>query len=684
MIGQNPLPRSELPFRQIHLDFHTSEQIPGVGSNFDPEEFAETLIRARVNSITCFARCHHGWLYFDSKKFPERKHPALKRDLLNQQIQACHRRGIRAPIYITVQWDYYTAIRHPDWVCLDKNGSLVGTPPFEAGFYQQLCLNTPYREFLKQLTAEILETFPTDGLFFDIVWPVACVCRYCREKMSDKGLEPGNSGVPERFGIQTVNQFKEEMTQFVRDRNSDCTIFYNAGHIGPRHRQVKHAYSHFELESLPGGEWGYLHFPATIRYARTLGLECVGMTGKFHTSWGDFHSFKNLQALRYECLRMLTHGAKCMIGDQLHPDGRIDPHVYALIGQVYQEIEEKEPWCIGAKPVTEIGVLTPEEFTGGEHGVLPEAIRGATRILEQGGHQFDILDSTGDFNKYRLLILPDHIPVSADLARKLKEYVEAGGSILASYASGMDEQQNGFSTDLFGVTLLTEGPRDSRGILVRGRIYERHDYCEYLLPNGAIGRGLPVTELAMYRKGMAISAAPGTETLAPLIGSWFDRTYRHFCSHRQTPSSRTVTQPGIVQNGRCIYFSNPIFSQYDDNAPHWCKVLVLNAIERLLPDPLVKHDGPSTLQVTVTHQPDHNRWVLHLLHFIPERRSKELDVIEDVIPLFNINLFVRTSRAVRQAVVEPDGLPISVTHHAPYAVCQIPRVEAHCMVSLLF
>jgi Beta-galactosidase trimerisation domain len=380
----------------------------------------------------------------------------------------------------------------------------------------------------------------------------------------------------------------------------------------------------------------------------------------------------------------LTHGAKCMIGDQLHPDGRIDPHVYALVGQVYQEIEQKGPWCIGAKPVTEIGVLTPEEFTGGEHGVLPEAIRGATRILEQGGHQFDILDSAGDFNKYRLLILPDHIPVSAELARKLKEYIEAGGSILASYASGMDEGQNGFSTNLFGVTLLNEGPRDSHGNLVRGRIYERHDYCEYLLPKGAIGHGLSATEHAMYRKGMAISASPSTETLAPLIGSWFDRTYRHFCSHRQTPSSGSVSQPGIVQNGRCIYFSNPIFSQYDDNAPHWCKVLVLNAIERLLPEPLVKHDGPSTLQVTVTQQPDHNRWVLHLLHFIPERRSKELDVIEDVIPLFNVNLFVLAPREILEAVLVPDGASLAFKKEGPYFIFQAPRIDGHGMVSLAF
>ena len=32
----------EIPFRQIHLDFHTSEAIQGVCSEFDAEEFAQT------------------------------------------------------------------------------------------------------------------------------------------------------------------------------------------------------------------------------------------------------------------------------------------------------------------------------------------------------------------------------------------------------------------------------------------------------------------------------------------------------------------------------------------------------------------------------------------------------------------------------------------------------------------
>ena len=86
----------KLRFRQIHLDFHTSELIGGIGKDFRPREFAETLKRAHVNSITVFARCHHGMIYYDSRLNPERIHPGLvNKNLLKEQIEACHAVGIQ-------------------------------------------------------------------------------------------------------------------------------------------------------------------------------------------------------------------------------------------------------------------------------------------------------------------------------------------------------------------------------------------------------------------------------------------------------------------------------------------------------------------------------------------------------------------------------------------------------------
>lgn len=661
--------RSSLRFRQVHLDFHTSEAISGVGEAFEAQEFADVLSGAHVNSVTCFARCHHGWLYYDSKRFPGRVHPHLaNKNLLREQIDACHARGIRVPIYITVQWDLFTANEHPEWRVVRPDGSFEGTPLYEAGFYRFLCVNTPYRDFLKAQTQEVLESFPVDGIFFDIVQPVDCSCAACREKMTLEGLEPAEPESRLAFARRSIAAFQADMTSFVRQLNPDCTIFYNAGHIGTRHRSIAETFTHFELESLPSGGWGYLHFPLTMRYARNLGLDCLGMTGKFHTSWGDFHSFKNPAALQYEVFNMLALGAKCSIGDQLHPSGKISQPVYDLIGSVYAEVEKKEPWCSGAEAVVEIGVFTPEEFQGASLDRLPPALLGAVRMLTELGHQFDVLDTSGDLEKYTVLVLPDDIPVSPSFAEKLRAYLDQGGAMILSYHSGLDETGKCFALAEFGVEYQGEAPYSP----------------DFLLPSGQIGKDLPETEHVMTLRGLEVSPLADSEVLAGVAIPYFNRTYQHFCSHRHTPSSGKIGYPGIVRAGKIIYFAHPIFRQYNENTPLWCKTFLRNALDLLLPEPLVQHNGPSTLQVTLNEQKAENRQVLHLLHYIPERRSQTIDIIEDVIPLYQLEISIRNPHQVKKVRLVPQEVEIPFAQEKEHILFTIPKVDGHQMIEIQY
>ena len=672
---------TELRFRQIHLDFHTSEAIEGIGAKFDADRYAETLEKAAVDSITTFARGHHGWLYYDSKAFPERIHPHLtNRNLLKEQIEACHARNIRVPIYITVQWDYYTSMRHPEWCAIEEDGKIMNGAPLAAGFYRFLCVNTPYRDFLKAQTREVLETLPTDGLFFDIVQPRICLCRQCRETMLSWGLDPSNKKDQRNFAQEMINEFKRDMTRFVRQYNTDCTIFYNRGHVGPAHRPVQEAYTHFELESLPSGGWGYIHFPLSIRFARTLGIDCMGMTGKFHTSWGDFHSYKNQAALEYECFNMLAQGAKCSIGDQLLPDGRLDKPTYDLIGAVYRQVRDKEPWCGGVEAVTDIGVMTPEEFEP-EARISPP-LAGAVQMLTESGHQFDVIDSKANFSKYKVLVLPDKIVVSKKLARALEAYVKKGGKILATYESGLDEAGEDFALKALGVRKDGDGEVGPDGQLVRGRMHAHNAYTDYVLPKGIIGRGLPKSEHAMYMRGLSVKAEKGSTVMSWCVEPHFDRTWRHFCSHAQAPSSGKKGGAAVVRKGDCIYFRHPIFLQFWTNGPEWCKTMLLNALDELLPERLVRYDGPSTLEATLQEQKAEKRYVLHMLHYIPERRSQQVDLIKDVIPLYGVQVSVAAPHKVRAVTLQPEGEPLKFTESDGRIEFTVPAVKGHQMVVL--
>jgi hypothetical protein len=202
------------------------------------------------------------------------------------------------------------------------------------------------------------------------------------------------------------------------------------------------------------------------------------------------------------------------------------------------------------------------------------------------------------------------------------------------------------------------------------------------VPRGAIGEGLPETEHAMYLRGLRVEAADGTEVLAERVDSYFDRTWAHFCSHLQTPSSGRAGGPAIVRGQRSVYFAHPVFTQYDRNAPRWCKTLVGNALKLLLPEPLVTHDGPSTLRVSLTEQPDEHRWVLHLLHYIPERRGESFDTIEDVIPLHDLTLSVGAPDGVKAVTRGPDGDALAYEVRDGRVEVAVPRLDGHGLVAL--
>ena len=663
----------KLPFRQIHLDFHTSEKIEGIGAEFDADEFADTLAKAHVNSINLFARGHHGWVYYYTKAFPERRHPHLTCNLLKDQVEACQKRGIKTPIYVTVQADRYTGQRRPEWAQIDADGHLRGYNPVGAGFAPSLCLNSPYFDLLKEFVNDVFECIPVvDGFWMDIVGPQKCLCRRCMEDMTAEGLEPSDEKDVKTFGWKVVRRFMTEMSKHIRSQNPDSLIYYNNGHVGPHNRPTLDAYSHFELESLPSwGGYGYLHFPATARYARTLGFETIGMTAKFHRLWGDFHSFKNKAALEFEAFRTLALGSKCCVGDQLLPGGRLCPVTYDLIGYVYAEVEKKEPWCRGTVGTAEIGLLTPEEFTSTgrpEGGGMPPSIWGAVRLLQETPYQFDVLDSGNDWSAYKLLILPDDIPVDERYAKKLEEYVSGGGAVIATGKSGLTPDGRAFASDIFGVSLKGEAPYRP----------------DFLMPSDKIGRSLPRTEHAVYERALEVEPLAGAEVLADVVVPLFNRSYRHFCSHAHAPSSGKVGYPGAVRNGRVIYFAHPHFTQYYNNALLWCKKFIADAIELLLPDPLIRSDAPSTAQVTLNSQPAENRLILHLLHYIPERRGRESDTIEDVIPIYNVAISVKTGKPVKEVACVPDGEALAFETANGRVDFTVPKVEGHQMVAIEF
>ena len=346
-------------------------------------------------------------------------------------------------------------------------------------------------------------------------------------------------------------------------------------------RSIVKYYSHEEIESLPGGAWGYSYFQVASRYLRNFGLDTTGMTGSFHRSWGDFGTVRNQAALDYECFTMLAQATKCAIGDHLHPTGKLNPAVYERIGKTYRSVSQKEPWAAGARAVTEIGSLV--SYSNQRIG---ESDLGVTGILEQLRHQFDMLDPDADFSKYKILILADDHRLDSALQKKLQSYLNGGGKLLLSHESGLDPAGKTFALPV--------------GVQYEGPWPHEEQYLEVV--DTATRRGIPDMIHESYEKGSAVKAAAGATVLARVWNGYFDRDYRHF-QVEQTPYSAPTGYAGIVATSNIVYFATPIFRTYARYAYPVYRQLVGNCIARLLPSPLLRSNAPSTAQITVTEQP---------------------------------------------------------------------------------
>ncbi len=132
-----------------------------------------------------------------------------------------------------------------------------------------------------------------------------------------------------------------------------------------------------------------------------------------------------------------------------------------------------------------------------------------------------------------------------------------------------------------------------------------------------------------------------------------------------------------MRHDNAIVFGHPLFSQYRANAPFWCKRLIANAIGLLLPERLVCHDGPSTLTVSLLHQPGHNRVCAHLLSYVPVRKSARIDLIEERTVLNDVTLELKLPFPVKAARLEPDGTELALAD----GVVTVPRIDGYTIVA---
>ncbi len=661
--------------RQVHLDFHTSEDIEKIGSMFDKEQFKACLKKGHVNSITVFAKCHHGWAYFPSET--NTMHPGLKFDLLSAMLEAASEAGVDAPIYLSAGLDEKYFVEHPDHVVqfsrTQKIASIKEKPTGkyadEPARYHNLCMNSPYFDVFISQVAEVVKKFMPVGIFLDIVGERVCYCKHCMALAKSLGMDTEDDETFVKLSRITYKKYYDAVAKTATEIKPDIKIFHNGGHIARGRRELAYANTHLELESLPTGGWGYDHFPCSAKYVSNLGMDFLGMTGKFHLSWGEFGGYKHPNALRYEVALSLANGAKCSIGDQMHPYGFLDDATYESIGIAYAEAEAVEEYCYGIDTVADIALLSAESYTGIKNHT---ADIGAGRILLEGHKLFDIIDKDCDFGKYKLIILPD-AKTDDDIKEKLSDFVRRGGKILASGAA--------LGAESFDLGIKSIKPSECRPS------YFKPEYKAL---------GLSPANYVIYSNMYETEPTDSARVLAYAKKTFFNRAPEHFCSHKHTPYNFEDGSPALTVGKDGGYIAYDIFTEYSEVGAAIAKNAVLKLIDELIGEKLTLdvENLPSSGVVTLNEQKKESRYVLHALYGAPIKRGGTqlseitgtpvpiLEVIEDLPFVHGVKFAIKTERKIKSVRLVPEGKELTFEQKNGGISFEIPAFSCKQLVVL--
>jgi len=653
--------------RQVHLDFHTSEAIDSIGFKFNKKEFQAALIAGNVNSINIFGKGHHSWCYYPTKAGS--MHPGLDFDLLGAQIEACHEIGVNTQVYITVGWSANDALNHPEWTIVDPDGSssykelvkeLGPEDPFGWGS-DLLSPEGPYLELILAQTREIISAYEVDGIWYDIVpFHELNYSEISLADMKEHGVDPGDEQAVRQRHVEKMKEFQEKANELIREYRPEASIYYNwSTHASTAHALSMLPYEFYafntkhDLEDLPTAWGGYDIFPWRSKYFANTGKEVVAMSGKFHKSWGEFGGFKHRDALLYEAASMVAFGANCNFGDQLHPSGELEMATYENIGYAYDYVEKIEAYGVGGKHLATTGVYL---------GTDNPSIEGTVRMLLEKQVNFNMVNTLEDWSGLECIIITSTGIAEKDVP-KLQRFIEKGGKVLAMGAGIMVDGK-----PLIDIGARYAGPAN----------YD----VDYTLVGESLSKELVVSPFLNYHPAIRVSPDPETEVLASIREPYFSRTISHYCSHGYTPYRlEDATHPAVIRKGNVVYVAHDLDRQYHEQGARVHRDLFYNALQLLRTRPLVSADMPSAGRMNLLHQPDHNRYVVHLLYASPIQRGA-VSVIEDLVPLYDTRVEVAFEEEIQRAYLMPSGEILSMTRKGDKLELFVPEFTCHTALVL--
>jgi hypothetical protein len=394
------------------------------------------------------------------------------RDLFGAAAAAAKKRDIRviARLSPDLQWEEATKA-HPEWFMRDANGGFLAHNE-EPNLYRTCIFSTYFTEHMPAIMREIHAHYDVDGLFTN-AWPPlgsfpVCHCDVCRK------LAPaGSVAYWEQFNARIVEVWKL-YDGIAKEKKPDNLFFANMGdglRATPNLKQLAQVCEWYNCDNQGrGGEatpiWGAAQqgrVATAIMHDRTI----TNVTGAYSTGSGGVR-WRNVAKSREEAEIWMDQTVASGMTIWYHwvggQAGLGEDRRWQETGRRYMEWHARhDRHFVRRRSIANVGVVmsqrttlfyTPpgdgrmQEFMDGLYSALLES-----RIFFDFVHEDDLGPET--VGRYSALLLPNVAWLSDRQCQQLRDYVAAGGSLLASFETAMFDETgrrrtNSGLADLFG------------------------------------------------------------------------------------------------------------------------------------------------------------------------------------------------------------------------------------------
>jgi hypothetical protein len=403
-----------------------------------------------------------------------------------------------------------------------------------------------------------------------------------------------------------------------------------------------------------------------------------------------------IDQLRAEVFTIIANGGVPGLFDIMLPDGTIQEEMWNRIKTVTDEIRTREPW-FGGEPIKSVGVFYSEStrFWYGRDDIrnrYDANFFGVCRALIEEHIPYNVLTSLDEesLSDYQVLILPNAVCMSSEEVDVIRSFVkDDGGLVCTEKTSLWDENGEPCDdyrlADVLGISHLGDTAAYSR-------VYSRYDVSREpatrLPSDGLITSWGPVQKVDLK----------GAQALANIVFPYTEPTGDKFVNVMANPPAVESDWPACTYHnygqGKVIYFCGAIDKDYLKLSFPELRWLIGDAVREVSKQPLkVELKGPISVEITVFEKEDGSQMVTHLVNYQPEigknfvnqERVSEVrwegrHLVQEILPVYDLELIVRDSRKVKKVELQPEGEDLTFRQENNEIHVRIPRLDCHSMV----